>query len=105
MSKENEKDELANVPEFIYKLDKILFTEIKNYLNTRPIGEVDWFFKNIFDLEYDSTYQTFEGIQRVMEYLVYKCPRREVRYLVRDMTADGGILKFQKNPPVEEKKS
>lgn len=62
----------------VYKLSDSLFSDIKNYLDTKPMGEVNRFFNYIFDQKNHNRIASFFDMDQLITYLYNKCPRGEV---------------------------
>jgi len=64
---------------------------IINYLNSRPMAQVEVFFTNMFDIPDQDPFYTIEWIKKLFDYLKNVCPRGEAKDVILGL-AQGTIL-------------
>ncbi len=81
-----------------YKFTPKCGKEIYDYLNTRPMVEVESMVFQMFENPKDTDpYITKEGIQTLTKYLQEKCPRLEAKRLI-ELLANDGLEKYILKP-------
>lgn len=88
-----------------YKFTKSCGKEIYDYLNTRPMIEVETMIFAMFENPKDpDPFMSREGIQTLTKYLQEVCPRIEAKHII-ELMANGGLEKYVLKPTKPEKKS
>lgn len=81
-----------------YKFTPNCRKEIHDYLNTRPMAEVESMVFQMFENPEDpNPYISKEGIQTLTKYLQEKCPRIEAKRLI-ELMANNGLEKYILKP-------
>lgn len=90
---------------FGYKFPPDLKKRIYNYLQERPMVEVEEIIAAMFETENPDPFYTLEGVMTVTEYLKNKCPRREAKPLIIEISKELQKYQISNAPVTEDKKS
>ena len=69
----------SSTPSEGYKFSPKLKKDLHDYLNSKPMMEVEGIITLMFETEQPDPYYTLEGIQMLTKYLQEKCPRVEAK--------------------------
>lgn len=67
-----------------------------NYLNTRPLAQVEAFFASMFDIEDKDPFYNIKWVKRVFDYLKDVCPRGESKDVLISLAANTVLFKKTK---------
>lgn len=96
--------EQVDIPSVGYKISDAAKEKLSEYLNERPMAEVEPIFKNILETEVEDPMYSEAAISMVIAYLNEKCPRREAKPILDFLKIEGHITKYDIKPAAGEKK-
>ena len=97
----NIDDVFKNNPNgYVFKFSPAGRNILINYLNTKPISQVEIFFATMFDIpDQDPMFKT-EAIKGIYDFLRNQCPRSESKSIISSTL--GEIQIFKITPKVED---
>jgi len=72
-------------PRYGFRIAEPLRSEIYEYLNKRPMIEVDAILTYMFENPDPKIFYTFDGIVSIVEYMRDRCPRGEVKEMINGL--------------------
>lgn len=81
-----------------YKIDADLKKDLYEYLNGRPMLEVEHIITSMFETDDPDPFYSLEGIRMLTNYLQGTCPRKEAKPFIARMAK--GVSKFALKPKV-----
>lgn len=76
---------------------------IIDYLNTRPMIQVEPFFVGMFDIEDKDPFFKIEWVKNLFDYLKNSCPRGEAKNVIMGLAAN--TILYKTNKKVEEEQA